>query len=106
MWVFTIIWVMAHVANDKFNPMIYNYVSGSSLYAYLSHYFFILLLSVLVVRPYKMTFMPAFFTMFFGTQLAIFLTYVPLNFIYELAIPPKETKKLDINANEEEVKAM
>ena len=105
LWVFSIIWVMAWIANDKFNDTIFNYVTGSSLYAYLSHYFFILLISVLVVRPYKMTFIPALFLMFFGCQLMIFLTYVPLNFLYELIVPPKQTKKLDLDASEEEIAA-
>jgi len=89
LWVFTIIWTMAYVANDKFNDTVFNYVCGSSMYAYLSHYFFILLISVMVVRPYKLGFMPALFLMFFGCQLMIFLTYVPLNFLWELAFPPK-----------------
>ena len=66
-WLTTIIWIMAHIANKKFNETIYNYVSGSSLYAYVSHYFFILLISVLVVRPYKISFLNALFLMFFGT---------------------------------------
>ena len=43
--------------------------------------------------------------MFFGTQLAIFLTYVPLNFLYELVVPPKETKALDANLTPEEAEA-
>jgi len=88
LWVYTIIWVMAKIANDKFNDTVYNYVVGSSMFAYLSHYFFILLISVLVIRPYKIDFMPALFLMFFGCQLMIFMTYVPLNFLYELAFPP------------------
>ena len=102
LWLYTIIWVMALIANDKFNETVYNYVSGSSLYAYLSHYFFILILSVMVIRPYKIGFIPALFIMLFGTQLLIFLTYVPLNFIYELVFPPKATKKMDTNLTPEE----
>jgi hypothetical protein len=43
--------------------------------------------------------------MFFGTQLAIFVTYVPLNWLYELIVPPKETKALDVNQTPEEQEA-
>jgi hypothetical protein len=100
LWVFTIIWVMAKFCNEKFNDPIYNYVTGSSLYSYLSHYFFILIISVTLVRPYKISFIPALFLMFFGTQLCIFLTYVPLNFLYEFVFPPSETKKKNLE-NEE-----
>jgi hypothetical protein len=58
---------MAHIGNEKFNDTIYNYVSGSALYAYVSHYFFILIISVMIVRPNKIGFVGAFFLMFFGT---------------------------------------
>jgi len=66
-WLYFVIWMMAKVGNDKFNNTVYNYVCGSSLYAYVSHYFFILILSVGIIRPYKLGFIPAFFIMFFGT---------------------------------------
>ena len=105
LWVYTIIWIMAHISNDKFNDTIYKYVTGSSMYAYLSHYFFILLISVMIVRPYKITFIPALFLMFFGCQLMIMMTYIPLNWLWELAFPPKETKKMDLSATPEEQEA-
>lgn len=95
LWIYNIIWLMQKVGNDKFNDTVYNYVCGSSLYAYLSHYFFILIISVMIVRPYKMEFIPALFLMIFGTNFLIFITYVPLNFLYELVFPAKVYKKAD-----------
>jgi hypothetical protein len=94
-----LIWLAAKIANDKFNPTIYKYVCGASLYAYVSHYFFILILSVMIVRPYKIGFIPAFCIMMFGTLFLIFITYFPLNFMYELIVPEKETKKLDAESH-------
>ena len=35
----------------------------------------------------------------------IFCTYVPLNFLYELVVPPKATKQLDLTKNTEEAQA-
>ena len=96
LWVYTIIWIMAEIANDKFHEGFYNYMCGSSLYAYVSHYFFILLISVMIVRPNHMEFIPALFLMFFGCQLMIAVTYIPLNFLYELIIPPKPTKAMEL----------
>jgi len=90
-WLTAIIWLMAYFANDKFNPTVYKYVCGSSLYAYVSHYFFILVIGVFIVRPYKISFIGAFFLMFIGTQICIFATYIPLNMLYELCFPEKET---------------
>jgi hypothetical protein len=101
-WVYMIIWVMALIANDRFHKPTYNLICGSSLYAYLSHYFFILIISVMVVRPYKLGFIPALFLMLFGTFFLIYATYIPLNFIYELIFPPKETVKMEVNLTPEE----
>lgn len=97
LWVYTIIWIVAKIGNDKFNPTFYKYFCGASLYAYLSHYFYILIISVLVVRPYKITFIPALFIMLFGTFFIIFITYAPLLFLYELIVPEKPTKKMEID---------
>jgi len=96
LFVFTIVWVMALVGNDTFNKTFYKYFTGAALYAYLSHYFFIILLSVMIVRPYKLTFAEAFCIMFFGTFVLIFATYWPLNALYELVFPPKEHKAADL----------
>ena len=98
LWLYFLIWLMAKVGNDKFNDTAYNLICGASLYAYVSHYFFILILSVMIIRPYKVNFIPAFFIMMFGTEFLIFATYIPLNFIYELIIPPKPTKKMDVDS--------
>lgn len=102
LFVFTIVWIMALISNDKFNETFYKYFTGAALYAYLSHYFFIILLAVLVVRPYKLTFPEAFSLMFFGTFVLIFITYWPLNALYELVFPPKETKAMDLSPDGEQ----
>ena len=96
-WLTAIIWSMAYFANDKFNDTFYKYFTGSAMYAYVSHYFFILVIGVFIVRPYKIGFIGAFFLMFFGTFLAIYATYIPLNMLWELCFPEKETVKKDIN---------
>jgi len=96
---------MAHISNDTFNPTFYKYATGAALYSYLSHYTFIIFLSVIVVRPYKLTFPQAFCVMFFGTFVLIFATYWPLNALYELLIPPKEYQKMDLE-DEGEIQPM
>jgi len=108
LWVYSIIWIVAKCCNDKFNPTFYKFFCGASLYAYLSHYFFILVISVLVIRPYKFTFIPALCIMLFGTFAALIVTYAPRVFRYELFVPEKETKKMEIDGDkpvEEELEA-
>ena len=82
LWITIIVWSMAHFANGKYNEKVYNYITGSAYYAYISHYCFILIISVTFVRPYKLSFVSAFLLMLFGTQLLIFMTYIPLYKLY------------------------
>lgn len=96
-WVYLIVWIMAECCNDEFNRIVYNFVTGCSLYAYLSHYFFIVVIVVTIVRPYKLDFIGAFCLVFFGTLLCITATYIPLNFLYELIFPPKESAKFELD---------
>jgi len=86
-------WLMHYAANKKFNETGYKLLAGSSLYAYLSHYFFIIIIAVGIVRPYKIEFIPALFIVFTLTNAIIFLSYLILNFFYELAFPPKSTEQ-------------
>jgi hypothetical protein len=77
-------------ANKKFHEPTYDLLTGSSLYAYLSHYFFIIMIAVLLIRPYKITFIPALIIEILLTNGAILLSYVILKFIYDLIFPKKE----------------
>jgi len=110
MWVFFITWVMQSIANKKFNDTAYNLLAGGSLYAYLSHYFFIIMIAVLVIRPYKITFVPALILEILLTNMCILISYLILNFFYELAFPPKQPQILkDMDAagqGEEERRAL
>jgi len=89
MWLYFVTWTMHHIANKKFNDNVYKYVAGSALYAYVSHYFFIVLWAVFIIRPYQISFIPALFIDFFLTDAVIIATYVFFVFIWELIFPPK-----------------
>lgn len=102
MWVYLVAWLMHYVANKKFNETAYKYLSGSSLYAYLSHYFFIILIAVGIVRPYKIEFIPALFLEVFATNACILISYAILNFFYELVVPPKSAKGKETGTPEEQ----
>ena len=93
MWLFFTAWMMQYIANKKFNDTAYKLLTGSSLYAYLSHYFYIIVIAVGIVRPYKITFLPALFLNIFLTNGVILLSYIFFVFIYELIVPPKAEKE-------------
>jgi len=101
-WVYVITWMMHAFANKKFNETTYKYVTGSSMYAYVSHYFFIIMIAVLIIRPYKITFLPALFLNIFLTNFVIMLSYVFFVFIYELIVPPKAEKEAETPGDEAE----
>jgi hypothetical protein len=106
MWIFAVTWVMQAFANKKFNESAYNLLAGSSLYAYVSHYFFIIMIAVLIIRPYKITFIPALFLNIILTNAVILLSYIILNWIYELFKPPKQKEELSEAQKEEEERAL
>ena len=91
-WVYLVTWMMHAFANKEFNKTTYKLVTGSSMYAYVSHYFFIIMIAVLIIRPYKISFLPALFINIFLTNGIILLSYMFMNFIYELIVPPKAEK--------------
>jgi len=93
MWIFFIAWLMQHIANKKFNDTAYKYMAGSSLYAYLSHYFFIILIAVMIIRPYRISFIPALGLEILLTNLAILITYTIFDAVYTLVVPAKKEKK-------------
>lgn len=81
---------MHSIANKKFHEPTYKLLTGSSLYAYLSHYFFIIMIAILLIRPYKIDFIPALAIEIVLTNAIILLSYMFLNSVYELLFPPKQ----------------
>lgn len=81
---------MQAFANKKFNDTAYKLLTGSSLYAYVSHYFFIILISVFITRPYKLGFISALFLNIILTNAIILLSYAFFAWIWDLIFPPKK----------------
>lgn len=92
LWVYVISWTMERVANKKFNKLVYKFFVGNSLYAYLSHYFWIILIAVGIIRPYKMEFLPGLAVMLLLVNLLIAVTYAPFILVYEFIFPPPEDR--------------
>jgi len=100
LWVFGITWIMHTVANKEFNKTGYKLVTGSALYAYVSHYFFIIMIAVLIIRPYKLTFLQALILEVTLVNFTILVSYLIFNLIYELFVPEK--KQASMEGTEEE----
>jgi len=93
LWLYTTTWLMQAFSNKKFNDTAYKLLTGSSLYAYVSHYTFIILISVFIVRPYKLGFISALFVNILLTNLIILLSYALFAWIWELIFPPKKKEE-------------
>lgn len=92
-WICMITWLMQAYCNKMFNQPTYKLLTGSSLYAYVSHYFFIIMIAIFVIRPYKITFIPALVLEIVLTNAIILVTYIILDFVYELFVPPKQKQQ-------------
>lgn len=84
-----ITWVMELVANKKFNDYAYRVLAGSSMYAYLSHYLFILVVAVTIIRPLGIPFVPALFIEIILVNAVILGSYMLFLLIYDLFATPK-----------------
>ena len=103
MWVFVVTWLMHAFANKEFNATSYKLLTGSSLYAYISHYFFIIIIAVMIIRPYKITFLPALVLEIVLTNATIIVSYIILDFVYGMFVTPKQPTR---QRDEEEQQAL
>lgn len=85
-----ITWLMHHFANKKFSEGGYVILTGCALYAYVSHYFYIIVVAVAIIRPFKLEFIPALFVEMFVVNGFILITYALFVSIYMVAFPPDE----------------
>ena len=67
------------------------------MYGYLSHYLWIAVISVYIVRPTGMNFALAVFIEFFGTILIIGGTYYAIQKVQGLCFPPKPKDSSESN---------
>jgi len=84
---------MHHIANKKFSEGSYVVLTGCALYAYVSHYFYIIVVAVAIIRPFKLDFVPALFVEMILVNGFILITYALFVSIYNVAFPPDEKMK-------------
>ena len=101
LWLYSISWMMHAFANKKFNETAYNLLTGSSLYAYVSHYLYIILIAVLIIRPYKISFVPALFLNIIITNVVILSSYALFAFLWGLIFPKKSQEEKEDAAGDE-----
>ena len=95
---------MCYIANKPFNAEVYRIVNGSSMYAYLSHYLYIILVAVLLIRPYQIPFVPALVIEVILVNMVIILTYLLFDWIYRLIFDACKEKPEDDQEEEERAK--
>ena len=83
--VYFLTWYMKVISNDKFNNAVYNVVVGGSMWAYLSHYLWIVIAVAIFVRPYKLDFSAAAPICFIFTEIFIILSHFAIGFMVKMS---------------------
>ena len=73
-WVYAMVWVMKEVANEKYSDFAYEVIVGSSMWAYISHYVFIVISANYIVRPLNLSYPTAILINVLFTWFSIFTT--------------------------------
>lgn len=73
-WVYALVWMMREHANERYSEWAYQLIVGSSMWAYISHYFFVVLSSNYIVRPLQLSYYSAVLTNLLFTWACILLT--------------------------------
>ena len=83
---------MHYIANKKFSEASYTILTGCALYAYVSHYFYIIVVAVAIIRPFKLEFIPALFVEMILVNGFILLSYALFVSIYIVAFPDEKKR--------------
>ena len=75
LWLYLIVYLHSQGMNHKYNDSTYQLTSSISMYAYLIHYPFIVIVSAGIVKPLGIPFVPAIFVIFFATIGLIWISY-------------------------------
>ena len=88
-WVYMIVWVFKEHSNQKFNEAFYDLMVGSSMWAYITHYVFIVLSANYIVRTMNLTYIPALLSNILFSEVMVLITYAMICKIKSL-MPKKE----------------
>lgn len=84
---------MKEYGNEKYNESAYDIIVGSSMWAYISHYIFIVLSANYFVRPFGISYEGAILSNLLLTWIGIFITYFILCYLEEKYKAMKDLKK-------------
>jgi hypothetical protein len=91
-WIFFYAWLIQNNLNSDFGGTFYKFMNDCSMWAYVSHYMWIVLINHFIVRKYNLTFLSAGPLSLFGTMFLIPASYVLLMKVKDLISPPKSKK--------------
>ena len=81
LWLYFYAWFFDEFTNFKFNDKVYDFVSEQSMWAYLSHYLWIVVVQRIICRPFKLSlFWTIVCNFVFGYSL-ILLSFILLKWI-------------------------
>mmetsp|Transcript_8505 Transcript_8505/g.14316 ORF Transcript_8505/g.14316 Transcript_8505/m.14316 type:complete len:231 (-) Transcript_8505:35-727(-) len=75
-WVYFLSWLMKWIGNEKFGEKVYGFIGGSSLWAYCTHYLWIVLSSYYIIRPNNIPYTHAVVINFFVAEACIAISFL------------------------------
>ena len=81
-WLYFIFYKMENIANNVFNQRWYDFICGGSLWLYLTHYLWLVLVNRALVLPFQMSFVPNTIINFIGTEILSNITFLLLDKLY------------------------
>jgi hypothetical protein len=83
-WIFTLVYISQNISNKIFNKKVFWIVTGPGMWAYISHYLWIVLIVVKIIRPLNISFAAAIIISFTLTELIILTTYLIFKGMYSI----------------------
>ena len=84
MWLYIVNWQMEMTANSKFSEYWYDLIIGSSLYLYITHYFWLAIICKLITWNCNFSFTGNVFFNLILTEIVVVLTYLGLKKLIKL----------------------
>jgi hypothetical protein len=72
------------------------------MFAYLSHYFFIILVVVFLIRPYNITYVPTIGILYLIVNIVVLGLYMLFDLLYSLCFPEKTPEEIEKEKKAEE----
>lgn len=92
-WIYVYVFLAVHFTNREFSKVQFKFFSGVSMYAYICHYMWIVIIAHFVIIPCKFSFGVSTLILIVGTTTGICTSYIGLTSLTKFLCPPKKKRE-------------